>query len=243
MICVIYFFLGSIFGSFSHLACERSLRNESIIYPPSHCIYCNKKILKRDLIPIISYISLKARCRFCHKKIPFSYIFYEIIGGLLFIFAMKDRDFFEGILIFLSLIISFMIAMIDIKSMEINMEQVYILAIFGFLYRIFYLGFDLAFFKIFLIFTLIYFFIYFVSKKNIGDGDYFFYISLFLFLKNEKILYLILGSIWLGGIFAIIIALKKRSTKIMIPFCIYIFIAFSLALIWGVLWKKEPLPW
>ncbi len=165
MIYIIYFFLGAIFGSFSNLVCERSLRGESIVFPESHCIYCNKKILKRDLIPIISYISLKARCRFCHKKIPFSYIFYEIIGGLLFIFAMKDRDFFEGILIFLSLIISFIIAMIDFKSMEINMEQIYILVFLGFFNRIFYLGFDLEFFKIFLIFTLIYFLFILYRKK------------------------------------------------------------------------------
>ncbi|MDU7649797.1 MAG: prepilin peptidase [Anaerococcus vaginalis] len=231
MINIIYFFLGAIFGSFAHLLCDRTLRGENIAYPPSHCSFCNNKILKRDLIPIFSYINLKARCRFCQKKIPFSYIIYEIIGGLLFIFAMKEKTFMEGSLIFLSLIFSFVIAMIDLKSMEIYMGYVYILAFIGLIYRIFYLGFDFKFFKIFLIFTFLYFLIYFISKKNIGDGDYFFYLALFLFLKNERILYLILGSIWIGAIFAIIIAIKKKSMKIMIPFCIYIFIAYIISLL------------
>lgn len=230
MLYIIYFFLGSIFGSFAHLLCERSLRGENIAFPPSHCTNCQKKILKRDLIPIISYINLKGRCRFCNEKLPLSYIYYEIIGGLLFIFAMKDRNFIEGIFIFLSLIISFVIAMIDLKSMEIYMIYVYILGFIGLLYRIIYLKIAIEFIKILVIFSLTYIFIYYISRKNIGDGDYFFYLVLFLFLKNEKIIYLILGSIWLGGIFAIIIAIKNRSTKIKIPFCIYIFLAYIIAL-------------
>ena len=230
MILVLYFFLGSIFGSFAHLLCERSLRGENIAFPPSHCTNCQKKILKRDLIPIISYINLKGRCRFCHEKISPSYIFYEIIGGLLFIFAMKDRNFIEGIFIFLSLLISFLIAMIDLKTMNIYMIYVYILGFIGLIYRIIFLKIEIEFIKIIAIFTLIYIFIYYISRKNIGDGDYFFYLALFLFLKNEKILYLILGSIWIGGAFAIIFAIKNRSTKIKIPFCIYIFLAYIIAL-------------
>ena len=231
MIFIIYFFFGAIFGSFAHLLIERSLRVENIVYPPSHCINCKKKIFKRDLIPIISYLNLKGRCRFCHEKIPLSYLLYEIIGGLLFIFSMKDRNFIDGTLIFFSLLISFVISMIDLKTMDIFMIYVYILGFLGLVYRIFYLRMEIEFIKIIGIFTLIYIFIYYISRKNIGDGDYFLYLALFLFLKNEKIIYLILGSIWLGGIFAIIIAIKKRSTKIKIPFCIYIFLAYIIALI------------
>ncbi|WP_236785249.1 prepilin peptidase [Anaerococcus ihuae] len=230
MILVLYFFLGSIFGSFAHLLCERSLRGENIAFPPSHCTNCQRKILKRDLIPIISYINLKGSCRFCHEKIPPSYIFYEIIGGLLFIFAMKDRNLIEGMFIFLSLLISFVIAMIDLKTMNIYMIYIYILGFIGLIYRIIFLKIEIEFIKIIAIFTLIYIFIYYISRKNIGDGDYFFYLALFLFLKNEKIIYLILGSIWIGGAFAIIFAIKNRSTKIKIPFCIYIFLAYIIAL-------------
>ncbi|MDU3153034.1 MAG: prepilin peptidase, partial [Anaerococcus hydrogenalis] len=65
----------------------------------------------------------------------------------------------------------------------------------------------------------------------IGDGDYFFYISLFLFLENEKIIYLLLGSVWIGAIPAIYLAIKNNSTKIIMPFCIYIYLAYIVALL------------
>lgn len=231
MIIIFYFFIGSIFGSFAHLVCQRTIKEENIAFPPSHCTYCNKKILKRDLIPIISYINLRGKCRFCHKKIPISYVIYEIIGGLLFIFAFKDNNPVQGNFIYLSLLIGFIISVIDLKTLEINMIYVYILGILGIFYRIIYLKKFLEFIKIFIIFTFIFVLIYFLSKKNIGDGDYFFYISLFLFLENDKIICLILGSIWIGALPAVYLAIKNKSTKIIMPFCIYIYLAYIIALL------------
>ncbi len=228
---IFYFFIGSIFGSFAHLVCQRTIKEENIAFPPSHCTYCNKKIFKRDLIPIISYINLRGKCRFCHKKIPISYLIYEIIGGLLFIFAFNDNNLIQGIFIYLSLLISFIISVIDLKTLEINMIYVHILGILGIIYRIIYLKNFLEFIKIFIIFTFIFVLIYYLSKKNIGDGDYFFYISLFLFLENEKIIYLLLGSVWIGAIPAIYLAIKNKSTKIIMPFCPYIFLAYMIALL------------
>ena len=231
MIYLFYFLIGSIFGSFAHLVCQRTIKEENIAFPPSHCTYCDKKILKRDLIPIISYINLRGKCRFCHKKIPISYFIYEIIGGLLFIFAFNDNNLIQGIFIYFSLLISFIISVIDLKTLEINMIYVYILGILGIIYRIIYLKNFLEFIKIFIIFTFIFVLIYYLSKKNIGDGDYFFYISLFLFLENEKIIYLLLGSVWIGAIPAIYLAIKNKSTKIIMPFCPYIFLAYMIALL------------
>ena len=228
---IFYFFIGSIFGSFAHLVCQRTIKEENIAFPPSHCTYCNKKIFKRDLIPIISYINLRGKCRFCHKKIPISYLIYEIIGGLLFIFAFKEYSWIQGIFIFLSLLIGLIISIIDFKTLEIHMAYLYILGILGFIYRVFYIKNYLGLIKIFLIFSLIFLLIYLLSKKNIGDGDYFFYISLFLFLENKKIIYLLLGSVWIGAIPAIYLAIKNKSTKIIMPFCPYIFLAYMIALL------------
>ena len=231
MIYLFYFLIGSVFGSFAHLVCQRSINGENIAFPPSHCTYCDKKILKRDLIPIISYLFLRGRCRFCHKKIPISYLICEIVGGLLFIFAFKEYSWIQGIFIFLSLLIGLIISIIDFKTLEIHMAYLYILGILGFIYRVFYIKNYLGLIKIFLIFSLIFLLIYLLSKKNIGDGDYFFYISLFLFLENEKIIYLLLGSVWIGAIPAIYLAIKNKSTKIIMPFCIYIYLAYIIALL------------
>lgn len=231
MIYLFYFLIGSIFGSFAHLVCQRSIKGENIAFPPSHCTYCDKKILKRDLIPIISYLFLRGKCRSCHKKIPISYLICEIVGGLLFIFAFKKNCGIQGIFIFLSLLIGLIVSIIDFKTLEIHMSYLYILGILGFIYRVFYIKNYLGLIKIFLLFSFLFLIIYFLSNKNIGDGDYFFYISLFLFLENEKIIYLLLGSVWIGAIPAIFLAIKNKSTKIIMPFCPYIFLAYIIALL------------
>lgn len=53
-------------------------------WPPSHCPQCEKPVLKRDNIPVISWILLKRKCRFCHAKISAQYPFTEAVVGLWF---------------------------------------------------------------------------------------------------------------------------------------------------------------
>lgn len=230
MYWVFIFVLGTIFGSFSHLVVDRNLRDESIVNPPSHCPICKKKLSYRDLVPIFSYIGLGGKCRYCKSKIPIAYLIYEITGGCLSILAFKENFNLSTILIFISYILSFIIAMIDVKSLYLDMNHIYVLSGLGFLYRSFYIGFDLDFFIKVVIFSLIFLLIYVGSRKNVGDGDYFFYVSIFLFLENEKIFSFVILSIWIGAIFAIGIAIERKSLKIMIGFCIYIFIAYLVAM-------------
>ena len=81
---VLFFLLGVLFGSFYNVLGLRLSKNESIIKPRSHCENC-KTILKwYDLIPILSYIFLKGKCRYCHKKISIMYPSVELFTGVLF---------------------------------------------------------------------------------------------------------------------------------------------------------------
>lgn len=78
---MLLFFMGSCFGSFLHVLSIRLLRQESILAPPSHCEHCQKKLKPFDLIPIISFLGLRGRCRYCHIKIPPSLFWTEVITG------------------------------------------------------------------------------------------------------------------------------------------------------------------
>lgn len=242
MYWIFIFILGTIFGSFAHVLVDRNIRQISIIYPRSHCPNCKRKISNIDLIPLISYINLRGRCRNCKSKIPISYPLFEVIGAFLSILSFRYYFSIETIIIFLSYILCFVISAIDIKSMYIDMVYIYILIFLGIIYRFFYLSFDIEFIKIFIIFSLIFVLIYIISKRNIGDGDYFFYISLILFIKNENIWRFLLYSIWIGAIFAIIVAIRRKSTKEMIAFCPFIFLSYLFVMnFWGVKWEKEDL--
>jgi len=78
------FLLGLVFGSFSNMLLFRLTRHESIL-GRSYCDVTKKRLTWKDLIPIVSYIYYKGRCRECGKKLPIKYPIIEFINGLLFV--------------------------------------------------------------------------------------------------------------------------------------------------------------
>lgn len=85
-----FFILGTFVGSFLNVCIWRLPRGESLILPPSHCIYCNAKIKWWENIPLASFIALRGRCRYCNKKIPSRYPVVELLTGLIYgVFAFK----------------------------------------------------------------------------------------------------------------------------------------------------------
>ncbi len=82
---IILFIIGSLFGSFYTLAVYRIPKKQDIIHTHSYCPNCNHKLGLLDLFPIISYIALRGKCRYCKEKIRPRYFILEILSGLLFI--------------------------------------------------------------------------------------------------------------------------------------------------------------
>lgn len=81
------FILGAVFGSFLNVVVDRLPKGQSIIVGRSYCDTCKKTILWRDLMPIVSYILLMGRCRFCHAHVSFYYPIVEVTAGFLFLFC------------------------------------------------------------------------------------------------------------------------------------------------------------
>ena len=83
------FLIGLIFGSFINVIRSRVPIHKSIIIPASQCDYCNKPIYWHDNIPVISWILLNGKCRFCNQKIPLSYPIVELLTGGFFVLNYK----------------------------------------------------------------------------------------------------------------------------------------------------------
>ena len=84
MIYLYFFLVGTVLASFLGLVIDR-FPEQSIITPASHCNACGKRLAPRDLIPIVSQVLNRLRCRFCGDKIPLRYLFFECIFGGLFL--------------------------------------------------------------------------------------------------------------------------------------------------------------
>ncbi len=80
------FALGACVGSFLNVVAWRLPRAESLNSPPSHCPKCNKLLLWRDNIPILGWIKLGGKCRFCKEPISVRYPIVEAVTALLFVF-------------------------------------------------------------------------------------------------------------------------------------------------------------
>ena len=85
---IIYFFmfaLGTVLGSFYTLAVYRIPLKQDITHTRSYCPKCNHKLNFLDLIPVLSYIFLVGKCRYCKNKIRLRYIILEILSGIVFL--------------------------------------------------------------------------------------------------------------------------------------------------------------
>ena len=81
---VVTFIFGTVLGSFYNVVGYRLPKGESLITPSSHCPNCNHKLRPIELIPILSYIFQKGKCKNCKQKISLFYPIFELATGLLF---------------------------------------------------------------------------------------------------------------------------------------------------------------
>lgn len=164
---IFLFILGSIFGSFFFVIGTRLPKNESIITPGSHCDSCKHELKWYDLIPIISYLINKGKCRYCKTKLSILYPLVEIATGMLFVIAFLlfgiSYEFFAGLLVFSLLIIIFIT---DFKYYIILDSPLVLTSLGIFILKWYYFGSRAALLS--LLAGLIMFIIIFIIKK-IGD--------------------------------------------------------------------------
>lgn len=82
---LLLFIFGLFIGSFLGVLVDRLPRGETFIKGHSHCEFCKKELKALDLIPVLSFISNKGKCRYCHKALPYFYPIIELSTGILFV--------------------------------------------------------------------------------------------------------------------------------------------------------------
>ena len=114
MINFYFFTVGACIASFLGLVIDR-FPESSIICPRSHCDRCQQTLRPLDLIPILSQVLFRFRCRYCQSPLPYWYALFEGWSGLLFLLCYQG---FLPIPHLLLLLGSCILAIYDLRSME-----------------------------------------------------------------------------------------------------------------------------
>lgn len=84
---ILMFILGTIVGSFINVIIYRLHRNiKGILWGRSFCPYCKHELSAPDLIPLLSFLFLQGKCRYCRKPISWSYPLVETMTGIVFVY-------------------------------------------------------------------------------------------------------------------------------------------------------------
>jgi leader peptidase (prepilin peptidase)/N-methyltransferase len=92
------FALGAIIGSFLNVVIHRYPREESIVFPASHCPHCRTNIKPYDNVPILSWLWLLGRCRACRAPIDVRYPLVELANALFYVALFQRTGLTVGFL-------------------------------------------------------------------------------------------------------------------------------------------------
>ena len=249
---VFVFIVSLCIGSFLNVLIYRLPNKISIIKPASHCPNCKHKIAWYDNIPLLSYLILKGKCRYCKTKISIRYFLVEcftaMIATLIFIrFGFTYESVF-GILFFYVLVA---ITFIDIENYiipdSLNLS-IFIIGLIGLFFNSLNYGKGIVQIDIWskliailvnLALIVIVSIVNRISKREVmGGGDLKLLLVVSLFLGWQ----LLLLSIMLASIIATIIELpkkyiqKKKNKTIdnVLAFGPYLSIAFIISYMYGI---------
>lgn len=126
--------LGLAVGSFLNVVIHRLPKGESIVFPPSRCPACGHRLAPWDLVPVLSYLALKGRCRYCNDPISPRYPLVEALTGLLFALAsLFYPPSAQAFLTFAFLALLVALSFIDLDTFELPDSLTYGLLFLGLL--------------------------------------------------------------------------------------------------------------
>jgi prepilin signal peptidase PulO-like enzyme (type II secretory pathway) len=241
------FLFGLAVGSFLNCIIYRLEKNKTFVRGRSFCPHCKHVLVWQDLVPLLSFVVLKGRCRYCQKKISWQYPLVELATGILFVLIV-NQSLVNGHLgalnlrvlltIFFQIIISSLLVVVfiyDLKHYIIPDEVIYSAITLSFFYRIIEKSFSLNVLLSTLSATIFFLSIFLISQgKWLGFGDVKLAFLMGLYLGFPNILVALFSAFLTGGLIGVtLIATKKKTLKSEVPFGPFLVTGTFMAMFWG----------
>ncbi len=232
---------GAVVGSFLNVCIYRIPKGESIVFPGSHCPHCKGSIPFYDNIPLVSYLVLRGRCRYCQGTISLQYplvegitafasflLFYQfgISWSYLFYFA------FVASLIVITVIDLYHQIIPDVISLPgIGVGLVASLLLPQLTFFNSLAGMLLGGGSLFLVAT---FYHWLTKREGMGGGDVKLLAMIGAFLGWKAVILTIVLSSLIGSIVGVIVIMAKgKDFKYAIPFGPFLSLGAALSLFYG----------
>lgn len=242
---IIAFIFGLVFGSFLNVVIYRYDQWLSILKDRSACMHCKQQLRWYDLVPLLSYVTLGGKCRYCRKPISWQYPVVELSTALL-VAVFYSRIFDSGLLsplmgsIALIGAVAAVGAMIVIFFHDLYEQMVpdlmaYVLLVGSVLFSVIYfdslittlLGLLVGVAPIALI-------VYPSKGKWMGEGDVKIAAALGALVGYPNAVVFLVSTFLVGGLFgSLAIASKQAKLKTAVPFVPFMIIGALIAFFWG----------
>lgn len=225
------FLFGLICGSFLNVCIYRLPRGESIVFPPSHCPSCQKRLRAKDLVPLLSFILLKGKCRYCGEKIHWRYPLVELINGLGWVAIIYFCGFtLPGVVGLLLFSFSLVVALIDLEHYLILNNLVVFFFLCGIIFS--FISDELS-LKGRVLGTLvgfaIPFFLALISRGGMGGGDIKLCAAMGFWLGFPGVFQAIFIAALVGSVIGVALLITKiKKRKDPIPFGPFLMLGFFL---------------
>lgn len=239
---ITFFILGTAVGSFLNVVVDRTTRKESIL-GRSYCDHCRAKLSTFDLVPVLSFIGLGAKCRYCKKSLSLQYPIVETLTGVLF--ALSFWNLASGgrleilPLLYGFLVISVMIvvAVVDLKFSLIPTTFVFGASLVSLFYNFLFLSPELFINHVIAAFAAALFFLLIVLitwGRGMGQGDIIlaFFIGIILGIQ-ATILSIFLGFLTGALVSLLLIVFGRKRFGQTIPFAPFLVFGFLVSFFWA----------
>jgi leader peptidase (prepilin peptidase)/N-methyltransferase len=218
---VMFFVLGAIVGSFLNVVLYR-LHTGKSLGGRSHCLTCGKTLTWAELLPIVSYLFLRGKCRGCVAHIPPRYLVVESLTGAsyLWVWHLFSHDLFLLFLYLILVSVLILIVFYDIRHTIIPDELTLAVGVVALLL----LGYEYALLKdaTLILFRLIaggsaaFFFygLWYISKgKWIGFGDAKLAFPLGIMAGLGGVFSMVVFSFWVGAVVSLTLLGIERLSR------------------------------
>lgn len=231
-----FFVIGTVVGSFLNVIILRARTKTSVADGRSKCTSCQNALAPRDLVPVISFLALKGRCRSCKVPISIQYPLVELATGALFVLAFLHAGIKPELIRDLAFVSTLIVIFVfDLRYMEIP-DRFTVPAMVFALFANVYLGADLVSLGLGAIAAGGFFLAQYVFSKGtwIGGGDIRLGALMGLMLGLSHVVAALFVAYVVGAVYAAwLLATKKANANSQVPFGTFLAVATVVVMLCG----------